>query len=285
MSEELFNLRNAVYIGNYQQAISEALTAGTAVDLTERDFFMYKAYTELGQYRVVLDEVNADSPVSVQAIRLLAAYLDGSRETKDVVVLQLKEWLSSPQTAGSWHVLLVAGTIYMHEDDHKEALRLMHQNTQLDVMALVVHIYLAMYRPDLARKQVAAMQEQDDDATLTKLAGAWVSLSEEGDKHQDALYEFQELGEKYTMTTMLLNALALCNLHMGKFEEAERVLNEALSKNANDATTLANLIVCLQQLRKSPDVVARYVSQLKAVAPTHPWCLRYTALEESFVPR
>ena len=35
------------------------------------------------------------------------------------------------------------------------------------------------------------------------------------------------------MTLMLLNAQALCNLHMGKFEEAERMLQESLSKNAN----------------------------------------------------
>lgn len=278
--DQLFNLRNSVYLGNYQQAISEALSIGPA-----GDFFQYKAYVELAQYRVVMDEVDAQRPVAVQAVRLLAAYLDGNRETKDAVVLQLKEWIGSPAAAGSWEVLLVAGTIYMHEQDYKEALRLMYQNTQLDVMSLVVHIYLAMHRPDLARKQVSAMQEQDDDATLTKLANAWVGLSEGGEKYQDALYEFQELGEKYTMTLMLLNAQALCLLHQGKFEEAERMLQESLSKNANDATTLANLVVCMQQLRKPADVVSRYVNQLKAVAPTHLYVQRYAELEASFVAR
>ena len=115
------------------------------------------------------------------------------------------------------------------------------------------------------------------------------------------------------MTLMLLNAQALCNLHMGKFEEAERMLQESLSKNANgrsrptstghahawlsrsitaralvllaDVTTLANLVVCMQQLRKPPDVVSRYINQLKAVAPTHLYCQRYAELEASFVAR
>ena len=51
-------------------------------------------------------------------------------------------------------------------------------------------------RVDLAKKQVGLMQAADDDATLTRLAGAWLGLYEGGDKYQDALYEFQELGEK-----------------------------------------------------------------------------------------
>merc|ERR1740138_112070 len=109
-------------------------------------------------------------------------------------------------------------------------------------MALVAHVFLAMSRNDLARKQVGLMQQQDDDATLTKLAHAWVSMAEGGDKYQDALYEFQELGEKYSMSLMLTNGMALAYLHMGKYDEAERLLQEALSKSASDADTLANMV-------------------------------------------
>ena len=113
-------------------------------------------------------------------------------------------------------------------------------------MALVAHIYLAMQRPDLAKKQLGLLQEADDDATLTKLVAAWVALSEGSDKAQarpiplapnprprasarplppltasrarppqDALYEFQELGDRYSRTLLLLNGLAACHLQMG----------------------------------------------------------------------
>ena len=37
---------------------------------------------------------------------------------------------------------------------------------------------MVMNRLDLARKQVALMQQSDDDATLTKLAGAWAGMAE-----------------------------------------------------------------------------------------------------------
>merc|ERR1712159_769717 len=139
-----------------------------------------------------------------------------------------------------------------------------------------------MNRVELARKQVTLMQQQDDDATLTKMAGAWVSMAEGGEKCQDALYEFQELGEKYNMSMMLTNGMALANLHMGKYDEAERLLQESLSKSASDVDTLANMVVCMTHLRKPADVTARYVNQLRAVAPTHPWITKYTDLEASF---
>lgn len=286
--EELFLLRNAVHLGAYTQAISEANSINPSSEAVrqQRDFFMYYAFVEQGQYRLVIDEVGASAPLSSQAVKLLASYLEGSRETKETVVVQLKEWLGDPQSAGNWQLLLMAGTVLLHELDYKEALKYTHQNTQLDVMAFVVQVYLAMHRLDLARNQLKAMQEADDDATLTKLAGAWVALAEGcaknmPEKYQDALYEFQELGEKYTMSVMLLNAMAVCQMHMGRFDEAERLLQDALSKSSNDPNSMANLIVCMQHLRKTTEA-NRYTAQLKALAPSHPWVTKHVELESSF---
>ena len=44
----------------------------------------------------------------------------------------------------------------------------------------------------------------------------------------------------------------------GKYEDAERLLNEALSKNNNDPDTLANLVACLPHLGKSAELTKRY---------------------------
>ena len=75
---------------------------------------------------------------------------------------------------------------------------------------------------DYARKMVDAMQRQDDDATLTKLANAWVSIAEGGTKYQEAVLEFQEMGENYQLSLPLTNGMALAHLQMGQYEEAER---------------------------------------------------------------
>ena len=84
------------------------------------------------------------------------------------------------------------------------------------------------------------------------------------------------------MSLMLLNAMASCNMHMGRFDEAERLLQEALSQSPNDTTSLINLVVCLNQLQKPAEVIGRYTSQRKISAPAHPWVAKYGELETSF---
>ena len=57
---------------------------------------------------------------------------------------------------------------------------------------------------------------------------------------------------------------------------------EAQAKSANDVDTMANMAVCAQLLEKPPEVVNRYVNQLKGVAPKHPWADRHEELYASF---
>ena len=49
--------------------------------------------------------------------------------------------------------------------------------TCMDRLAMNVDIYIKMNRHDLAERESKLMQQMDDDATLTQLAAAWVSLA------------------------------------------------------------------------------------------------------------
>jgi len=69
---------------------------------------------------------------------------------------------------------------------------------------------------------------------------------------------------------------------MGKFRDAEELLQQAQSKSSNDVNTMANMAVCLQHLEKAPEVINRYVNQLKDAAPKHPWAQRHEELTASF---
>lgn len=66
---------------------------------------------------------------------------------------------------------------------------------------------------------------------------------------------------------------------MGCWEDAERDLLDALSHDAKDADSLANLVTVQLHLGKN---VSRYQSQLRMLAPRHPAVQRHEAAEDLF---
>lgn len=280
--DELFEVRNAFYAGNFQHCINEAqhVNPSSKDSKIERDVFLYRAYVAQGKYGVVLDEIKPSFPDEVKSVRILADFLN-NRGNKDAAIVEmLEEKLKS--TNFSEYFLLIAATIYMHLQDTDSALRCLYQSTALECLALSTQIYLSMDRLDLAKKELSKMQEADEDATLTQLAMGWFNLAVGGEKCQDAYYIFQELADKHTSTVMLLNSQAACYLRMGKLEEAESTLKEALEKDANDADTLVNMVVLSQLSGKSTEVVNRFVSQLKSGHPTCRFSADLVAKEEEF---
>ncbi|XP_068693696.1 coatomer subunit epsilon-like isoform X2 [Montipora foliosa] len=234
--DELFEIRNSFFIGNYQFCINEAqkLHPSSRELAIEKDVYMYRAYTAQGKHRVVLDEVSSVSPTEVQPVRMLADYHQNPSK-RDVILKSIEKKLNSSDLND--YDLLVAASIYFNEQNYESALRCLHQSESLECSSLQVQIYLAMDRVDLAKKELKRMQDQDDDATLTQLALAWFNLAVGGEKSQDAYYIFQELSDKYTPTVMLLNGQAIAYMHMGKFEEAESMLQDALDKLGEELST------------------------------------------------
>lgn len=279
--DTLFLLRNNLYLGAYQAAIAEGdkvQTGLTDAEVVERDCLVYRCMIAQGNEQLVMDEIKDSAPTAVQAVKLLALYLSGGTN-KDQALASLQEWLADPVIGSNPTVSLMAGTIYAQEQNYVDALKYTNAGGSLDIMALNVQIYLKMDRPEYADKQLKSMQQIDEDATLTQLANAWVNLGLGGSKIQEAFYIFQELCEKYSWTVLLMNGSAVCHMHMGRYEDAETLLLEALQKDPKEADTLANLIVCDLHLGKP---VTRYLNQLKSTAPMHVLIQRTAAAETAF---
>ncbi|KAM9688481.1 coatomer subunit epsilon isoform 2-T2 [Trichechus inunguis] len=258
--DELFDVKNAFYIGSYQQCINEAqrVKPSSPERDVERDVFLYRAYLAQRKYGVVLDEIKPSSAPELQAVRMLAEYL-ASEGQRDEVVAHLDREMSRSVDVTNTTFVLMAASIYLHDGNPDAALRALLQGDSLECSAMVVQILLKLDRLDLARKELKKMQDQDEDATLTQLATAWVNLAVGGEKLQDAFYAFQELADKCSSTLLLLNGQAACHMAQGRWEDAEGVLQEALDKVTN-----------------------RYLSQLKDSHKSHPFIKEYQAKENDF---
>lgn len=128
------------------------------------------------KFLVVLDEIKPSSHDRLQPLKLLAEYLH-SKQRRDSIISQLDQKLSGNVNMDNDTLLIVAATVYVHEQNLEAAYKILHNLDTLEAMAFMLDILLKIDRVDLAKKKLKEMQDKDDDATLTQLAQAWLNVA------------------------------------------------------------------------------------------------------------
>jgi len=148
-------------------------------------------------------------------------------------------------------------------------------------------IYLRLDRVDLAAKSVKAMQDIDDDDTLTQLSQSWLYIHQGGEKVTEASFILQELLEKFGPSDKVFNSLAVCQMHLRNYPQALQYLKQAREQSTKNKApvsgeTFVNSLICLQHLRKSSDVMSKILAEFKSVYPNHSWFKKQEELERLF---
>ncbi len=114
--DELFDLRNAFYTGNFQQCIKEAqkLSPSDPDACVERDLFLYRSYLAQKKFGVVRDEIGPGSNRTLLPVRTLANYLQ-SPSSRESIVSELEQEMSGSVDPSNSSLLLAAATIFVHE--------------------------------------------------------------------------------------------------------------------------------------------------------------------------
>ncbi|PHH80959.1 hypothetical protein CDD80_5169 [Ophiocordyceps camponoti-rufipedis] len=260
---ELINLHNYFHQGQYQEAIDFDTSALSPDNALPARVLQLRARIALGEADEVLSEVKNASEPDIEAIAALAELALG----KGPAAVQRVEKLVS-SAADNATVQVVGGTVLQAAGKSDEALALLSQHqSSLEAVALIVQIQLQQNRSDLAIKEVAAARRWAQDSLLVNLAEAWVGLRVGGDKYQQSFYVYEELAQApATASIRSLVSQAVCELHMGRLEEAQVALEQALKKDPQYVDAIANMLV-LKVLSGSD--ASGFAASLEKTGPDH----------------
>jgi coatomer subunit epsilon len=318
--DELYTVRNNYALGNFQDAIAEAKSLRLRPDPAlrlERDVYVYRSMVGLKNYKAVLDEIKEDGATapSLRAVRVLAQYLAGGANKEAALALVEGVFLQDPALLENPLIQSSAAQIYLHEGNTTAALKVLKSPQTLEHFALLCQLYMRIDRPDLAEKSVKAMQNLDDEAALTTLSHAQLSLLlvssdficwrgipkqlldisrslrlvlflillQGGDRVKEAVALFRELNDRFGGSVAGVNGLAAAYIAQKRFGDAERVLEELLETNPGQADALINMIAVYANTGRSPgpEASAR-LEALRSANPHHPYLTQMTSIENTF---
>ncbi|KAM0483662.1 hypothetical protein ACHAPX_002156 [Trichoderma viride] len=260
---ELINIHTHFYQSQYQEVIDFDTSSFSAENELPVRVLKLRARIALGQAEDVIADVAGEAVPDLEAVGALAEYTLGKTDS----ALETIEKLAS-SAADNVTVQVVGGTVLQAAGKSEEALALLSQHQgSLDAVALIVQIHLQQNRTDLALKEVTAARRWAQDSLLVNLAEAWVGVRVGGEKYQQAFYVYEELAQgSSTFSVPSLIAQAVCEIHLGRLEEAQSALQQAIEKDPKNAEGIANLLVLNSISGNNTDEL---VETLKQADPNH----------------
>ncbi|KAG7115683.1 Coatomer subunit epsilon like protein [Verticillium longisporum] len=244
---ELINIHNHFHQGQYQEVIDYDTSSLSAENALPARVLVLRSRIALGQSAEVLAELKGEKKPELVSLGAYAQFETGKTEEA-----------------------IIGGTVLQAAGLSEEALTLLSQHQgSLDAVALIVQIHLQQNRNDLALKEVAAARRWAQDSLLVNLAESWVGLRQGGEKYQQAFYVFEELAQApATSSTISLVSQAVVELHLGRTEEAQAALDQALEKDGSNAEAIANLLVLTVIAGQDP---TELTTKLQAADAKHPF--------------
>lgn len=284
----LLSVQTAFYQNAYRRCIAEATSqfgAGEASNPSVLALRLYaaRAHIALGEPEQALSLVPtsaAEDPAgpltsAASAVRRLAQY-DAALTAADLgaaddALAALTELAAdsefSPDTAdlglsGPTIVRLCAATAMVQDGDPLGALDILGTNsasepTDLEAIALRIHILLSIHRTDLAQQLFNQARTWADDSLLIQLVEAWIGLVQGGRAAQQAYYVYDEMatapsapGSKPSDQATLLAAKAASQMALSQWKDAQATLSQATSLDPTNSDALANAAILQPHLSR-----------------------------------
>lgn len=286
MDDELQEIRDNFFVGNFAKALEMCETAHPSNDFAqaECDALLARCCLSLGQYDRLKAMQNSTCPG--QKATALTAVLIKSKNEQQISAARdrLKDIANQTQDM-SCNAL--AASALANEGAWSDAVQLTTTHPTLEMQALRVFILLLCNQASAAEKQVKDMSGSDDSSAF-KLAQAAVYLAT--GNSEEAYHTYCDLSTQYPVTdgddsgngSVLLQAgKAVANMQRGMYSEAFEDLNIGLAVAPADADTLVSLCCCDVHLGKKQEFEEHY-TKLSQAAPSHPYVAKTQGMKNVF---
>jgi coatomer subunit epsilon len=261
---ELLQISTAFYTHAYTTVLTFDTTSLSAQNKRTAQILKYRSQIALGQSSSVIASLRQSQDAGSKAVVALAQNSLPDEKSKQTA---LDTATALAESDGEDSVVQIcAGTVLASHGEHTAAIDLLskHQGN-LEAVALLVQIHLQQNRLDLAIKEVAAAKRWAQDSLLINIAESWVNLREGGkEKYQSAYYVFEELAGApgNSSSTALVNQ-AVSEIHLGREEDAETALKQALEMEGVSVEALANTVVLASVVGRKREDVQAIIEQLR----------------------
>jgi len=264
--DELCQARDNFYAGFFERSCRLALSVSPSNDAVASDKEALIALSKYASGTISSSEEEsylASLNPSVRAVGL--AVSSTKSDTKDDDFQQLRAVVSGTSDPTA---ILVLSCLLLHQGKYAECVEVTEKASTLEVKACRVQALIMMNRVDLAEQVSRQMASENDDAAVTKLAGAWVNIAT--GNYQEAYLTYGDLQEIYasdksdSLTT--LTGKVVANMQRRQWPEA---LEELLRAAVKDPLhVLPSLISCHHHMRNYVEADKCY-AKLSELCPEH----------------
>lgn len=286
MEDELQEVRDNFYVGNYQKALQlcESTEGSNEIAQGELQATLARCCLSIPLFDRLKAMQNSDY-AGQRAAALMAVILKSRNEQQQA---SAKERLAilTMETQDMSCTMLHAISLAM-DGNWAEATQQTKVHPTLEMQALTVFFCLACHQVGTAEKLLKDMSGSNDDSAAFRLATAAVKMAT-GDPEEayltycDLSSQFPPVGgEEAGGSALLQTGKAVANMQRGMYNEAVEDLQRALATAPNDPDVLVNLCCCMTHLGKKDEFQQHY-AKLEQVSPNHPYVAKTQGMKTVF---
>lgn len=285
MEDELTEVRDNFYVGNFQKALNLCESQVCSSDITqfECDATLARCCLSLMATDKLKTMTASESPGQRAAAFYHVITRSPKEDQRQKGKEKLKEHIAEKQDMSS---SILGANINVMDGNYQDALNLTVAHPTLEMQALRVYIYLICNQVGMAAKQLEEMAGSNDDSAVYQLSAAAVHLA--SGNPEEAYLTYCDLASKFPSvdgedsgSVLLQTGKAVANMQRGMWQEALEDLTRALASAPNDPELLVNLCCCMTHQAKKEEF-EQYYNKLAQVAPTHPYVKKTQGIKDIF---